>query len=153
MKTKRAMLIAGLVAIGVSLGGLTTSQADKGRKFSNKDLRGDYGFVLDGEAVAGPIVGPVAGVGSLTNDKNGNSRGVRTLSVAGVVVLRQTAAGTVDVNPDGTGTAEYVVTTVDPMGFPDAVETFDFVLVDGGKELHFVSTTPGVVARGVSKRQ
>ena len=36
---------------------------------------------------------------------------------------------------------------------PDAVETFDFVIADKGKELQFIGTTLGSVVRGVSIKQ
>ena len=68
-------------------------------------------------------------------------------------VVEQTAVGTYQVNPDGTGTAEFTVTTVVPPGVPDGVETFSFALTDNGKEALLVSTTANVIARGVAKRQ
>jgi len=57
------------------------------------------------------------------------------------------------VNPDGTGTAEFSIGTVEPMGFPDVVETFDLVIADKGKELQFIGTNAGSVVRGVSIKQ
>ena len=156
VRMKRATRILGLAVLGLCFVGLSMSQANKskkGREFSNKDVQGNYGFSLNGDAVAGPIVGPIAGVGQISADGDGNATAVRTLNVGGVVVLRQTAEGTIHVNPDGTGTSTFLVKTIDPTGFPDAVETFDFVIVDKGKELKFIGTTLGVVARGVSRRQ
>ena len=49
------------------------------------------------------------------------------------------------VSPNGTGTATCTAT-------PGA-ENFAFVLVDDGNEVHFISTTPGVILRGVARKQ
>jgi len=51
------------------------------------------------------------------------------------------------------GTAEFSIVTVEPMGFPDVVETFDLVIADKGKELQFIGTNAGSVVRGVSIKQ
>lgn len=118
VRMKRATLILGFAVLGLCFVGLNVSHAGKGKdkEFSDKDLKGDYGFSLSGEAVSGPIVGPIAGVGQISFDGKGNAVAVRTLNVGGVVVLRQTGTGTTHVNPDGTGTAVFSIVTVEPAG-------------------------------------
>jgi hypothetical protein len=58
------------------------------------------------------------------------------------------------VNPDGTGSAEFTVMTVDPPdAFPDTTETFTFTLAGNRRKVQFISTTPGSVAMGLAIKQ
>jgi len=145
---KRLFSIFVLLLLALPLAGLSDSKA--GRPFSDKDLRGSYGFSWDGQLLAGPFIGPVAAVGIITADGRGNITAVRTLNVTGTLVLQQTAVGTYQVNPDGTGTAEFTITTVSPSGFPDTQETFSSVINRRGDNVPFIATGAGVVAQGIA---
>ena len=145
------------VIVAVSLVGVADAHAEK--LFSNADLHGSYGFSFEGTIVGSPLVA----VGVFNADGAGNfTSAVRTLVAPGVGgVIEQTATGSYEINANGTGTAEFDVCTLCvgevctdscPPG-PTASETFTFVLTDHGKEALLVSTTAGVVARGVAKRQ
>ena len=149
---KRWLFILGSVLLVLSLLGISDAEAKQ--PFSNNDLKGDFGFSFDGELLAGPFIGLIGAVGQFNSDGAGNiPTAVRTLNLVGVFVLQQTAVGTYQVNPDGTGTAQFTVTTVSPAGFPVSTETFAFVITGKRKEISLVSTTAGIVAVGGAKRQ
>jgi hypothetical protein len=112
-----------------------------GKKFSEADIKGPYGFAFDG--TVGVV--PVSSVGQFTADGSGNLTGSRVLNAGGGSVP-QTFTCTYTVNDDGTGHASCVVT-------PGGPESFDFVLVDKGKEAYFIGSGPGVLIRGVAKPQ
>jgi len=129
-------------------------------KFSERDIKGPYGFAFDGFVGAAPgaptaATLPVASVGRFTADGRGNlNDGVRTLVVGGNAV-RQTFTCTYSVNGDGTGHADCLVTPQAP-----ADEHFDFVIVNKGDEAYFtaVPTATGqglgmTTIRGLVKRQ
>jgi hypothetical protein len=113
-----------------------------GRPFSNADLRGPYGFAWDASAGAAHI----ASVGQFTADGRGNFSGERTVNT-GAAVLQQTFHCRYETGANGVGTADC---TIMPGG---SRETFSTVLVDEGKQGPFISTTAGVVARGVAQKQ
>jgi hypothetical protein len=130
------------------LGGGVIDQALADRSFSERDVRGPYGFSFEGEIVD---VGPVAAVGRFDADGRGNvTNAVRTLSVNGITVI-QTFHCTLSVNPDGTGSAECPLD--DPLPDFPATETFDFVLEHHARAFRLVGTTPGLVVLGGGQRQ
>lgn len=105
------------------------------RKCTNAILSGGYGYSATG-MVAG--VGAFAAVGVLTAHGDGTLSGRITHSVNGVIIPPSPLSGTYTVNEDCTGTAVF------SRGGPA-----DFVIVDRGRELHFIQTTPGTVITGV----
>ncbi len=138
-----SLLVFGLGALAAP----ASAQADN-REFTVADVRGSYGFSWSGTLGAGTSGAvPAAAEGLLVSDGQGNfTDAVRTLSVNGAV-LHQTATGTYTVNPNGTGTATLTVS-----GEPSP-ETFEFVIVNNGREAPFIGTNPGVVIRGVAVKQ
>jgi len=127
-------------------------------QFSERDIKGPYGFAFDGFAGApGAPTGntlAVASVGRFTADGHGNiTDGARTLVVAGNAV-RQTFTCTYSVNADGTGHADCIVTPQTP-----ADEHFDFVIVNKGDEAYFTAVPAAgqgagtTTIRGLVKRQ
>lgn len=136
-------LAMAMLSVGV------TEQALADRSFSERDVRGPYSFSFHGEIVN---VGPVAAIGRLDADGQGNiTDAVRTLVVNAEIVV-QTFRCTISVNPDGTGSAECPLDD-DPLpGFPQT-ETFDFVLEQHARAFRLVGTTPGVVVSGGGRRQ
>ena len=152
----RSMRIAGLVSTVALTAVMTASltqpsaQAASRRGFSERDLRGTYSAFFEGEVTDGfPVLGPVVAVGLLKFDGRGNFVVHRTLNIAGEAILRQRSVCTVSVHRNGSGQVECVVSTP---GFPDLPETFEITLVSGS-EIHFASTTPGLVVVGLAKKQ
>ena len=134
-----SLLTMGIVLVAPGLG----ATANDG--FTNADVRGPYGFSLEGTIIT---VGPVAAVGFFVADGNGNlTDGVRTISVNGSV-LHQTFTCVYTVNPRGTGSAECTI-----LSGGTGTESFDFVLTDKRREVPFVATNAGFVVRGVSVKQ
>jgi len=123
------------------------------KKYTNKDLNGPTGFSFDGTVtlmINGTNVAvPVSAVGQVNWDGDGRAPSAsRTFNFGGAVILKQTAEGEYQINPDGTGTARFVVTTQEVIGTPPpgvglpgkAIETFSFVLTQPANELQFIGT-------------
>jgi hypothetical protein len=122
------------------------------RQFSDKDLNGPTAFSFDG-TVTLPVNGsnvavPVSAVGQCNWDGKGSApSATRTFNFGGAVILQQVAHGEYHVNPDGTGTARFEVTTQKVMGTPPpgvslpgtSIETFSFAL-SKENELQFIGT-------------
>ncbi|MEJ2365811.1 MAG: hypothetical protein P8075_13340 [Deltaproteobacteria bacterium] len=142
----------GLLVFTLLLGACLLIAAGKGnphRVFSEKSVRGSYGFSFQGEILG---VGPVAAVGVLEADGRGNiTDASRTINISGIT-FEQTFTCTYSVNPDGTGSAVCELDEPPPEGAP-AVETFGVVLVDNAKGFRFVGTTPGIVVLGTGTKQ
>src|SRR5205823_1009907 len=120
------------------------------REFSNADVRGPYGFALDGFVATAAGSTPAAAVGRFVADGAGTIyNGVRTLVVGGAAT-HQTFRCTYSVAPNGTGTATCEVMTG---GVVTGTEHYDFVIVDNGEEAFFTETDPGVTIRGSAERQ
>ena len=122
------------------------------KKYSKKDLRGPTAFSFDGSVTlsinGANMAVPVSAIGQVNWDGNGNApTATRIFNFGGAVILTQSAVGEYQVNPDGTGTARFEVTTVEVTGslppgvqLPGvAVETFTFVLSQSN-ELQFIGT-------------
>lgn len=122
------------------------------KNYTERDLDGPTGFSFDGTvtlSIDGTNVAvPVSAVGQVNWDGNGNATSAtRTFNFGGAVILKQTAVGEYQVNPDGTGTARFEVTTQEIIGtLPPgvqlpvtAIETFSFVLIQKN-ELQFIGT-------------
>lgn len=123
-------------------------KANADKVFSEKSVRGSYGFSFQGEIIG---VGPVAAIGVLESDGNGNiDPASRTININGVPI-QQTFTCTYFVYPEGTGSA--VCPLDDPPPGAPAVETFDFVLVNKAKGFQFAGTTPGIVVLGTGTKQ
>ncbi len=89
----------------------------------------------------------VAAVGRFRADGYGNiTDGVRSISVNGAHFL-QTYTCIYQINQDGTGTAECLIDQT------QLTETFYVALNKKGKEIQFVTTTPGTIVTGVAKKQ
>lgn len=125
-----------------------TGKANADKAFSEKSVRGSYGFSFQGEIVG---VGSVAAVGVLEADGKGNiNPASRTININGLPI-QQTFTCTYSVYPDGTGSA--VCPLDDPLPGAPPEETFDFVLVDKAKGFRFAGTTPGIVVLGTGTKQ
>ena len=80
-------------------------------------------------------IGPAAAVGQATLDGKGNISGTGTFSLDGSI-LTGSISGTYTENSNCTGTA-----AITPQGF--STLNFDFVVVNGGKELLLIETDAG----------
>lgn len=122
------------------------------KMYSEKDLDGPTGFSFDGTVTlsinGASVAVPVSAIGQVNWDGKGKATSAtRTFNFGGAVILKQVAAGEYQVNPDGTGTARFEVTTVEVIGSPPpgvqlpgtAVETFVFV-INQDNELQFIGT-------------
>ncbi len=144
MRTRRlSLLVLGLILVArLPCAG---AEREAERAFTNADVRGPYGFFLEGTI---NTVGPVAAIGFFVADGNGTlADGTRTISVNGAV-LRQTFTCTYTVNPNGTGSAECTILTGG-----SGKETYDVVLTDKSREIPFVATDPGRIIRGAAVKQ
>jgi hypothetical protein len=145
------------------------------KQYSEKDLHGPTAVSLDGTvtlSINGTSVAvPVSATGQVNWDGKGKApSAVRTFNFGGAVILKQVAKGEYQVNPDGTGSARFEVTTQEVIGtlppgvqLPGtAIETFAFVLTQPN-ELLFIGTgmldkdtgqpLAAVTARGVLHSQ
>ena len=138
---RRAASLIGLIVM------LAASTVSADSAFGNGDLRGAYGFSFDLTFATGQRI---AAVGRFTADGAGTYTGERTVNLGtgspdSPGVFHQSFSCMYSVDQNGTGTA--VCST------PFGPERFAFVLVDEGKELQFISITPGISLRGVARRQ
>jgi hypothetical protein len=127
------------LALGVMLAAVPSVRAD--RQFSNADLRGPYGWSLEGTFQTISL----NAIRQFTADGEGHFSGEGTVN-DGRGGLKHTFACTYSVKPNGTGIA---TCTVQFLG----QENFAFVLTDEGRAAHFISTTPGAVIHGIASRQ
>src|SRR5437867_831997 len=125
-----------LLALSFTLVAMPATPAD--RKFSNADLRGSYGWSLEGTAFGTSL----DAIRQFTADGQG------TFSAEGIVnfgtgAVHHTLVCTYSVKSNGIGTA-----TCNSLEL--GAENFAFVLIDEGKEVRFISTTPSVIIKGVA---
>ena len=129
----------------LALGIATTAKA-QGPQCSNASLQGTYAQKGTGVITAPPdMAGPLANVGTLTFDGNGNVTGVLVNSLNGTTV-QTTETGTYKVNSDCTGT--YTVQLA-PLGI--TTNAF-FVIGDSLNEIQIISTDPGGVITCVARK-
>jgi hypothetical protein len=110
-----------------------------------RTVRGDYAIGFSGNVLM-PSVGPVATLGVISLDGTGGFTINDTASFAGALVDR-VGAGTINVNQNCTGDATVTYT----VGQPGRTATFNFVILDGGREIMLISTTEGSVVTGTAK--
>jgi hypothetical protein len=148
MIRKRSFLAAVIIALVVCS---TTSHADDNERFSEKSLKGAWGFQAHGFLGVTPASHlPASAMGRNTYDGAGGCTSEAKLNAGGTVVALTSITCTYTVNPDGTGTQQ---TTFGP----GLVFTTDFVLVEHAKKFYFIvsdTAQPGTtVASGVASRQ
>jgi hypothetical protein len=112
------------------------------KRCSNAILEGGYGFRVGATLV--PAGAPLAVLGQQNFDGRGNYTATVTINANGSII-NATDFGTYTVNADCTGKV------LSKAGGT----TFEFVLVDGGKESYFLQTDPSasVFLWGVSRKQ
>jgi hypothetical protein len=116
---------------------------------SVRTLKGVYGFSGAGTLGGGTVPAAVVGLNSF--DRLGGCEVTAKVNARGQVYALTSASCGYTVDPDGTGTIDI---TFNEPEFPVPFHS-DFVIVDGGRELHFVLSdlVHSTVANGVAKKQ
>ena len=110
---------------------------------SERTLRGAYEIDFSGHFVG---VGPVATLGTITLDGDGNFTITDTASFNGAIIARAgTGVYNVESNCTGSATVTYTV------GQPGRQATFNFVVTDQGRDVRLIGTTPGSIVSGSAK--
>ena len=149
------VVAAALIAVGVGFpsGALPKVHAQEGalqdgrESCSLETLKGGYGLTFHGLGTSGPVPAPigafipVAGVGTVTFDGNGNLSLSETVSFGGKVAPL-TTPGTYAVNPDCTGSLQAV-----------NAAHLNFVIVHNGREILAINTDQGRVATDNLEKQ
>ena len=147
MKTKVVLATLVAVAAMIGLGGTFSggtlpkvhAQEEELQACSAATLNGTYALKFSGFFTRGPVPAainnftPIAGVGLVTFDGNGNLSASETVSVGGLITPVN-VPGTYTVNSDCTGT---FITT------PNA--HLNLVILRNGREIQAVNTVPGSV--------
>ena len=118
---------------------------------TNASFKGVYSFATTGSFFAPTPTGPaeagdVAAFGRIVADGRGGDTEISQASFNGGQAA-DTQTGTYTVNPDCTGSAR---STHHPS---NAVDTVNFVIVEGGAEAKFIVTNPGAVFVGTVDKQ
>lgn len=104
-------------------------------------MNGTYAMSGGGTIVG---VGPIAFVGVVTYDGQGNGSVTYSVSVNGVITKGITATGTFTVNRDCSGSKTF--------GSGANAQHFDFVITPDGSTITWVETDAGVVSSGTAVR-
>lgn len=101
---------------------------------TNETLRGDYGFTVDGQILAGPFPGILRAIGVTHYDGDGELTLVDFATINGNPTGTDWRSGTgvYDINPDCTGTSR--------LDFTDGSPSLHLrlVVVDGGREVRSI---------------
>ncbi|BAY41125.1 hypothetical protein NIES2111_55160 [Nostoc sp. NIES-2111] len=112
-------------------------------KCSLSTVKGSYAIQLTGWVGSGANRLPYASSGTFIADGKGYLRGVDTVVLDGAPPVKRTVTATYIVDSNTcTGSA------VSP-----AAGNFDFQIIDNGKQITNISTTPGTTVTGISIRQ
>lgn len=143
------VLVLALTGMWLLIIGVLGVQADDNESFSNRSLRGAYGFLASGTLNGNAAIA----VGRYTFDGDGTCTQSQTVNVSGVtpggIGPIVATACSYTVQPDGTGTITLAVP-----GF--GAFHLAFVIVDKKKELQLITLDvgpAGVIAPLVAKKQ
>jgi len=138
-RTTRSTTLVALFCVVVAATIAPAARAD-GHACSNRSVAGTYGYTTTGTRLG---IGPVAGVGIFTLDRNGNVlSGKQTVSFNGVIA-DETYTGTYTVNSDCTGTGTLVVVSSIPAF--NRTSNLDLVWVDNSSALRAIFTNAGTI--------
>jgi len=133
--TSKALARIGLLTItaGLLICGVAPAQSQDG-PCSTRMLRGDYGFQIDGQLLAGPVQGILRGLAMTTFDGKGGLTQVDFATINGVPRWTgwRPVTGSYTVNRDCTGSAELIPSDGSP------ALKLRLIVVKGGKEIHTV---------------
>jgi hypothetical protein len=142
---KRTFLLVSILGIVAAAGFAPTLLADDHHLCSVRGVAGAFGYVVTGVRNG---VGPVAGAGQLTFQRDGSvTGGKQTVSFNGVIA-DETYAGTWTINADCSGSFEVVVDS------PIAPRTshVDVVWVEDGNGAKAIFTDAGTILTADAKR-
>ncbi len=143
MMPRTLLILLGLLSF------VPSSQAQSGEgPCSNLTLRGDYGFSIEGQFLAGPLAGQqLRGVAMTHFDGEGNLSQVDHIVRNGVppAIEWSPGSGTYAVNPDCTGTAQITFTD----GRPPV--NLHLVVVRQGTEVHTVVDANAATSIGIKR--
>jgi hypothetical protein len=141
------LLIAGGVFVLGSMARADGTDSNEG-SCSNRTLRGDYGFTIEGQLLLGPNAGLVRGVAMTHFDGRGNLTQVDHVLDHGVPPVTEwtPATGTYTVNPDCTGKSQLLFND----GRPPI--NMNFVVVRQGKEIRTVVSNAGSAVSSVGTK-
>jgi hypothetical protein len=114
---------------------------------SNRSVAGAYGYTTTGTRLG---IGPVAGVGIFTLDRNGDLSGKQTVSFNGTIA-DETYTGNYTVNSDCTGTATLVVVSSIPAF--NRTSTLDLVWVDNSNAIRMIFTNAQTIITVDAKKR
>lgn len=140
---KQGFRISTTIVGGMLVSGFLAQAQTVSGACSDRMLKGDYGFAIEGVLVPAPGVAvPIRGVAMTTFLGDGTLTQVDHVIIPDVPLALQwtPGTGTYHVNPDCTGTAHIDIQT--PPGVPPQFTNLRFVVVGNGKEIHTVVTLP-----------
>src|SRR5215467_6272700 len=138
MKHRKFSVTAVALAAGLCLAPLNSRTVYADLACSNKTLNGSFGFYRAGNT----SVGPLAAVGFITFDGNGNFMATQSISRNGVFTFDSSSSSSYELEPDCTG----------KLFTPTGDEVARLVVVDGGNEVYMLSGTPGSAVYVVAKK-
>jgi hypothetical protein len=151
---RRAIPVALAVGLASTLAlstvGSVAADNDEGgeARCSNQTLRGDYGFDIGGQILAGPRAGILRGVAMTRFDGQGNLSQVDFATINGIPGWPdwRPATGTYDLNPDCTGTAEFTPSDGSP------TIHLRMVVVNRGREIRTIVEGNATGSTGIKVR-
>jgi hypothetical protein len=133
------MVVPAVVLALVAARSLAHDGHDEGHGFSNRTIKGDWGFVTSLGMLVPPAVPqavPTTGLGRVHFDGNGNCQVTTFANINGETQRFDSSSCTYAVNPDGTGTSDAFLPGA-PVPGPINVA---FVIVDRGQEIRLMNT-------------
>ncbi len=146
-------VVGGLAVLAAARMSLARNDGDDDRAevFSNRTIKGDYGFVANAGLLLPPGGGkplPTAGVGRIHFDGEGGCKVTTVTNIDGQAAAFHSSSCSYTVHPDGTGTSEAVFPD-SPIAEPLPVA---FVITERGREL-MVTNTRFLVSGFIAHRQ
>lgn len=137
-----------MVCATIATGASAAAQSIDG-DCSNRTLRGEYAFAIEGFALGGPTALPLRGVAMTKFDGRGNLSQVDHVVLNGMLppVDWTPATGTYAVNPDCTGRAQ-----INILGSPFSPVILRFVVSKNGKQINTVVSKLGYVVSSLGVR-
>lgn len=153
METGKIVLLIvsmGLAVLGLS--NLSLADSDEQKKYDEKSIRGKWGFWGVGGHILPPATPepvPIASIGSISFDGDGQCKVVSYLNIGGEFPGRmESDFCTYSVTDDGFGVADATFSTGPaPGSLPVA-----FVIMDYGNEIRFINTST-ILGGFIAKRQ
>jgi hypothetical protein len=152
-----ALVTTGVAWSTVANGQEARPNRDDMRTCTQATLHGTYGNQLSGLGLtpAGTVATDFAANGVEEFDGAGRTHGTFTSQNRQLGAIVGTFAGTYTVMADCSGAKDLTITVTQPSGLPPLHAHYDFVLVDGGRQLLYHGTTVGLnsVEQGQLVRQ